>query len=1177
MKPLKLKITGLNSFIDEQIIDFKILTEKGLFGIFGPTGSGKSTIIDAITLSMYGKIPRNSKDFINTQSPSLSLFYQFEIGVDGTRKVYVVERSIKKDQKSGGYKTTLVRLRELKDNTNLVLAEKDRDVQQKILEIIGLTAEDFTRSVVLPQGKFSEFLKLTGKERRDMLERIFGLEKYGNILLLRIREEKKKKVDMLNEINAKLSQHEGVSETAIEDLNKKLIFLKTEEEKLEKEKSNLDIECNRLKSIWEKQQELNQLLLKKEMLDLKVKEVEDKRKKLEKAEKAISIKPYIDSLDETYKKINVNQKEVEEYTNKLKEKEVLFKKAQEDYDIALKEKEEKIPVIIEKEEKIKRARTLKEEIKKVANEKESLLKEFKDLKNNIYEVEKNLKSLNDFIEGSKKNLYEKEKKINNIKIKPEIKEKIFSAFEIQKEFERIDKEIKEKEGKILNLKEVIKKQKDQFKEMDELLINKKLEIRNIENKLKELENKKPPTNDELLHIQETLERKKAEVLELKEKINLKIELENNLKEIFKIKETKVSEIKAVESELINKNNILEKIKIDIDKLIKNNMAGELADGLKEGIPCPVCGSLHHEKLAEKADEHVIKEKQILKDKIEKEIIEYQNKVVELKNYLLKIEAREEIYKKDYEKLINDLKDIEVFKIEENVKVLENTFTNSKRHFEVWNSSKEKLELLLKKLIEERTSLDLKYTRVKESINKDLNILQELESSTDDMLINHDKLKNKLAFFIEDLGIYDFKKEVDKINNFDREIEVLRKDIEKLKNVIEDTTIKRDELTQNFNILLIRKGQIEEIGKEKKKIIDEKQREYDILIEGKNIEEYQKEIIQSKERIINAESALKELLEKIRLEKQNIENKKISAHETHNLLYKIFMEQKEKLETALKEKGFKDKDEVLENILTNESIKSIEIEIKDFDNNYVSVNRDIERLENILKCQKINENELRQLIEKTEDLGLILNQKRKEIGATEKTIQDMQENLAKVLEFNKQKKELENIVDILKELDNMFYGNRFVDFIAAKQLKYITFTASKRLKEISKGRYALEIDGENNFVIRDDYNGGVRRSVDTLSGGETFLTSLSLALALSSHIQLKGKAPLEFFFLDEGFGSLDQELLDIVMTSLERLKKDNMVVGIISHVDELKDRVPIKLIITPPNVYGEGSKVKIEYT
>ena len=156
------------------------------------------------------------------------------------------------------------------------------------------------------------------------------------------------------------------------------------------------------------------------------------------------------------------------------------------------------------------------------------------------------------------------------------------------------------------------------------------------------------------------------------------------------------------------------------------------------------------------------------------------------------------------------------------------------------------------------------------------------------------------------------------------------------------------------------------------------------------------------------------------------------------------------------------------------------------------------------------------------------------------------------------------------------GKRFVEFVAKNQLEYIVIEASKRLDIMTKGRYVLEIDDNLNFVIRDNYNGGLRRSIKTLSGGETFLTSLALALALSSQIQLKGSAPLEFFFLDEGFGSLDNELLDIVMESLEKLHSEQLSVGIISHVEELKNRVPVKLIVTP-NDGGNGSKINIEYS
>lgn len=201
----------------------------------------------------------------------------------------------------------------------------------------------------------------------------------------------------------------------------------------------------------------------------------------------------------------------------------------------------------------------------------------------------------------------------------------------------------------------------------------------------------------------------------------------------------------------------------------------------------------------------------------------------------------------------------------------------------------------------------------------------------------------------------------------------------------------------------------------------------------------------------------------------------------------------------------------------------------------------------------------------------------DIGAKQQSLKDIEKSLEKVKELIKQKKELDRVLDLLDDLDKLVQGNKFVEFVATSQLKYIAIEASKRLKEITRGRYALELDSSGNFVMRDDFNGGTRRATDTLSGGETFLTSLSLALALSSQIQLKGSAPLELFFLDEGFGTLDSELLEIVISSLEKLHSDRLCVGLISHVEELKSRMPVKLIVTPANQGTSGSKVHIEYS
>lgn len=194
---------------------------------------------------------------------------------------------------------------------------------------------------------------------------------------------------------------------------------------------------------------------------------------------------------------------------------------------------------------------------------------------------------------------------------------------------------------------------------------------------------------------------------------------------------------------------------------------------------------------------------------------------------------------------------------------------------------------------------------------------------------------------------------------------------------------------------------------------------------------------------------------------------------------------------------------------------------------------------------------------------------------ERDLEDLRHRHIRWMELETQRIEHASLQDQLSKLQTVLRGNAFVEYIAEEQLMQVCQSASQRLRFLSKQRYALEVDSGGGFVIRDDGNGGVRRPVSTLSGGETFLTSLSLALALSAQIQLRGQYPLQFFFLDEGFGTLDPELLDTVITSLERLHNDQLSVGIISHVPELRARLPRKLVVVPAEQGGGGSRILLE--
>ncbi len=146
-------------------------------------------------------------------------------------------------------------------------------------------------------------------------------------------------------------------------------------------------------------------------------------------------------------------------------------------------------------------------------------------------------------------------------------------------------------------------------------------------------------------------------------------------------------------------------------------------------------------------------------------------------------------------------------------------------------------------------------------------------------------------------------------------------------------------------------------------------------------------------------------------------------------------------------------------------------------------------------------------------------------------------------------------------------------MANEYLEEITYAASSTLLRLSSGAYGLKYKEE--FFVTDNKNGGAERSVNTLSGGETFLVSLSLAFALSAAICAKSDRPIEFSFLDEGFGTLDADLVETVLDSLEKLKSERFSIGIISHIKELKERINCKILVAGATE-TEGSRVEISY-
>jgi exonuclease SbcC len=141
------------------------------------------------------------------------------------------------------------------------------------------------------------------------------------------------------------------------------------------------------------------------------------------------------------------------------------------------------------------------------------------------------------------------------------------------------------------------------------------------------------------------------------------------------------------------------------------------------------------------------------------------------------------------------------------------------------------------------------------------------------------------------------------------------------------------------------------------------------------------------------------------------------------------------------------------------------------------------------------------------------------------------------------------------------ANRFEKWLLDEALQHLVAGASTLLAELSGGAYALAVDTRSGgFAVIDHTHASQVRSARTLSGGETFLASLALALALADQVAglaVAGAARLEALFLDEGFGTLDPETLDVVATALDELGARGRMVGVVTHVRELAERLPIR--------------------
>lgn len=327
------------------------------------------------------------------------------------------------------------------------------------------------------------------------------------------------------------------------------------------------------------------------------------------------------------------------------------------------------------------------------------------------------------------------------------------------------------------------------------------------------------------------------------------------------------------------------------------------------------------------------------------------------------------------------------------------------------------------------------------------------------------------------------------------------------------------------------------------------------------------------------------------------NKLKEEYESNKKMYNEFFntqqELKEKLDTEnellkekIKELDYKSLDEYKNNILTKEEINKLETEIKTYENHLTTTKTKILEISKLITSKEIIDSskeqeilneleiEIRNIKEEKQNLFSIYSNNTK----LKNNLKHTNEKLSKCL----------NNYSTYEELYKLSSGNlirkrkiSFEQYVQATYFDMVLTEANSRFNNMTNGRYrllrketadslsakfALDLD------VYDEYNGS-KRDVKSLSGGESFKASLSLALGLSDVIQnYSGGINIDAIFIDEGFGSLDAESRELAINTLNTLSNGNKLIGIISHVSELKDRIDKKIIVSKTK---DGSIISIE--
>lgn len=1211
MKILHIRFANLNSLAGSWAIDLTSpeYGEDGIFAITGPTGAGKSTVLDAICLALYGRTPRLkviSKKTNEIMTRQIGECWS-EVEFSTAKGTYRCHWSQHRSRRKATGDLQPPRHEIIDCRTNKPIETKIRLVADKVVEVTGMNYDQFTRSIMLAQGDFNAFLQAPADERAPILEQITGTEIYSRISqkVHERRATEQHKLDVLRqecdgfiplseeqqaEIVHELATLTKVAEASQITLrtNRKQIEWHINLQKLESDINHLSKKLELNLALWEKN--TPQLLrLERSEKAAEIDPLYDQLAELQALQKQqktqqVALSGQIDQLtrsaDKTSKQEKGKREELEQLRQEAKKQETVIKEVRR-LDLELQS-------LFSRRQEIER--NLRQESEKQLNDE----KEIQLLSEKLLGLEKRTKQLGKYlnehsrdkqlvdefrgIEEQSSQLLETAKQHSQLQATLAATQTRFSA--LTQQYDEADR-----------ARNVLKSDHQRTEErctafsdrITELLGNITIEQFNEQER-------------DLVQISHTLEQQASLLSQAKKKAREHELHTNKVQSLARQKKAKSAEVEEILSRIASQEQQVEKQGKIAHLAARITSYEEERHRLHDGTPCPLCGALEHPYSTSDQIPEEQYELKLLKEE-QKQLAKLQRELSNTHSQLSAIDKETELTATliaqgtaAQNELVQSLHlldesfslDLNLPQIDTSIEAINNRLTKITRQRQKFSAQRKAMEEQQKLLEDCRKALD-NYEKKLIEKDQELNLLdrerirvqalfeqstKEFESISQTLKRIEERLRQKLTHFTDqDITAATCKEVIERL--LERREHWLHNETNMLECIQQrDATLATLESRQ-----LLQKshsGQIEKLKEQDGKLrsgYDDLMRKRRHLFGDKNPDTLEQQIHSQLEASEVSLSSLtsslgqqREQTASLLAQKETLAQLTIERHEQIELRQKQFMHRLEASNFSDINSFLKARVEPEERNELRRQVDEQQQAIKDLKLLVATKKKSLEEE----KAQSLTEKTLSELEQETEVLQNEYSELQQKIGALRQQQSDdqkrRQQHADSMVKLSDQQKELARW-SRLHELIGSSDGKKFRNFAQGLTFEIMVHHANTNLSMMSD-RYLLVRDQHHplDLQVVDNYQGGEIRSTKNLSGGESFIISLALALGLSA--MASHNVQVDSLFLDEGFGTLDEDSLQIALDTLSSLHQEGKLIGIISHVAGLRERISTQIKVIP---------------